>query len=146
MTTKWERRFLRLAQHVASWSKDPSTQVGAVIVDSDRRVLGLGYNGFPRGVYDDRERYVDRKLKYPRIVHAEANAVLNCRSLDDVVGSRLFVTLPPCCECAKLIIQAGILEVYVPADLPVAAMERWEASMEVTDSMFMEAGVRLHWI
>lgn len=146
MTTKWERRFMRMAELVATWSKDPSTQVGCVIVDSERRVLSHGYNGFPRGVYDDRERYMNRAQKYPRIVHAEANAIMNSRNLDDLVGARMFVTLPPCCECAKLIIQAGILDVYFPRNLDQKAMARWEESMEFTDSMFIEAGVRTHWV
>lgn len=110
MKYEWMQRFMRLAMEVATWSKDPRTQVGAVIVDGKRRVLGLGYNGFPRGVGDRADRYADREAKYKFVVHAEANAILNAtRELDDTT---LFTTLMPCHECAKLIIQAGITQVF----------------------------------
>ena len=72
---KWDKRFLDLSQLISSWSKDPSTKVGAVVVDDDRRVISLGYNGFPRGVSDD-ERLDNRESKYKIVTHAEANALL----------------------------------------------------------------------
>lgn len=104
---KWYRRFLKLAEHVSYWSKDPSTKVGAVIVDKHNRVVGMGYNGFPRGVMDHEERYADRPTKYKYVVHAELNAILNAAVPVD--GATIF-TYPfaPCTECAKAIIQAGI--------------------------------------
>ena len=73
----WDKRFLDLAEHVAGWSKDPSTQVGCVIVNDKRVVVGLGYNGFPRGVEDTPERLNDRPTKYLMVQHAEVNAILN---------------------------------------------------------------------
>src|SRR5664280_2545750 len=81
---KWHIRFLDLAKHIAQWSKDPKTKVGAVIVDEDNIILGIGYNGFPRGVQDYSERYNDRDTKLKYVVHAELNAILNTnRSVKD---------------------------------------------------------------
>ncbi len=136
----WDRRFLRLAELVAGWSKDPSTKVGAVIVNADRQVLGLGYNGFPRGVHDLEERYFDRPTKYAMIVHAEANAILNARQL--VRGCTLYALKYPCSSCAKLIIQAGIARVVSPRRDPADAMDqRWEADARVSETMLREAAV-----
>jgi dCMP deaminase len=73
---KWDRRFLDLAKQVSTWSKDPSTQVGAILVNDLKQVVGMGYNGFPRGVHDWQERYDDREIKYPMVVHAEVNAII----------------------------------------------------------------------
>jgi len=140
---EWDRRFLLLATHVSSWSKDPSTQVGCVIVDENRRVVAMGYNGFPRAVNDTPERYADRDQKYPRIVHAEMNAILNTgtpMALEDCV---LYCSLPPCCECAKAIIQVGIYRVVLPRSTDAETAKRWEQSMEVTMDMFLEAGVEV---
>lgn len=138
MRNIWPSRFLALAIHVSSWSKDPSTQVGAVIFDAKRRVRGLGYNGFPRGVADTTERYIDRPVKYSMVVHAEANAILN--AIGSVEGCFLVSTFPPCAECAKLIIQAGIKAVYHP----ISSVERWTASCDTALTMFLEAGVSVH--
>lgn len=111
---KWDRRFLELAKFVSTWSKDPSTQVGAVIVDQNRIVVGMGYNGFPRGVNDDEYRYNDREAKYKLIVHAEQNAIINAGHR--AVGATIYVYpafgKPPLCStCAKSVIQAGIVRV-----------------------------------
>jgi hypothetical protein len=91
--SKWELRFLELAHHVATWSRDPSTKVGCVIVDQRNRVLGMGYNGFPRGVLDLPERYADRPTKLSLTVHSEPNAILN--SSGELDGASLFCTLAP---------------------------------------------------
>lgn len=109
----WDQVFLRLAKEVASWSKDPSTKVGAVAVGPKRNVLAQGYNGFPRGIFDYAERYNDKPTKYMYVVHAEMNVIYNATyngvSLD---GASLYVYgLPPCSECAKGIIQVGIKEI-----------------------------------
>ena len=139
--TKWDHRFLALCKHIAQWSKDPSTQVGAVIVDDERRVIGMGYNGFPRGVMDTPERYADRPTKYQYVVHAEANAVLNATA--SVANHSLYCyPFPPCAECAKLIIQSGICRVVcpVPDDEQLA---RWGQAFEVAETMFHEARVKL---
>jgi dCMP deaminase len=111
MNRKWNLRFLDMADFVANWSKDPSTKVGAVIVDSDKRVVSVGYNGFPRGVNDDEERYNDRPLKYKLVCHAERNALDNAPL--NVSGCTMFVTFPACNECMKSIIQKGIKHLVV---------------------------------
>lgn len=133
----WDARFLALAEHVAGWSKDPSTKVGAVIVSPDRRRLTTGYNGFPQGIADD-SRLHDRDTKYGMVVHAELNAVLNCP--ERPVGATLYVwPLPPCSNCAAAIIQAGIRRVVCPPSW----QERWAASNELAAAMLAEAGVVL---
>ncbi len=132
---KWDRRFLGLAAHVAKWSKDPSTQVGAVIAN-DKRVVSLGFNGFPQGLSDD-HRLHDRETKYSLVLHAEENALLFASS--DLTGNTIYVyPLPPCSRCAAKIIQTGITRVVttIPDD-----MSRWEESVALTRTIFQEAGV-----
>lgn len=136
---KWHTRFLDLADHIREWSKDPSTQTGAVIVRADRTVVGVGYNGFPRGVVDSEERYLDRETKYAMVVHAEANAILHSR--EDLTGATIYVyPWPPCNECAKLIIESGISRV-VSIKPTAEQLERWGKSMDIAKTMFGEANV-----
>lgn len=141
-TEKWDNRFLSLAQEVAGWSKDPSTQVGAVIVGSKREVLSQGFNGFPRGINDSVERYNNREVKYKFVVHAEMNAIYNASysgtSLD---GSTLYIYgLPICSECAKGIIQVGIERVVV---LRSKENGDWSDSVKLSKEMFKEVGIEL---
>ena len=137
----WDLHFLEIALVVAKVSKDPSTKVGAVIVDPyTRMIVSTGYNGFPRGVNDAPERYNDRPTKYALVVHAEANAILNAPRRP--VDCTLFVTLAPCAECAKLIIQSGITRVVT---FP-ALQERWTESHNTAVMMFKEAGIKLEYI
>ena len=106
----WDKRFLELAKLVGSWSKDPSTQVGAVIVDKDKRIVSIGFNGFPKGVEDSEKRLVDREQKYDIIIHAEANALMFAGK--SVEGCTLYTwPFQPCSRCAGLIIQSGIKRV-----------------------------------
>lgn len=136
---KWDRRFLGMAAHIAGWSRDPSTQVGAVIVHPDKTIASLGFNGFPRGVNDDESRYNDRELKYKLVVHAEANAIVAANtSLRDC---KIYTwPFPPCSSCTGLIIQSGITAVVAPE--PTAAqIERWGNSFDLSRSMLSEAGV-----
>lgn len=103
----------------AKRSKDPNTQVGACIVDQNNKIVGIGYNGFPIGCSDDElpwEGKADKEneTKYPYVVHAEANAILN--STKDLHSARMYVGLFPCNECAKLIIQSGITEIVYLSD------------------------------
>lgn len=104
--TDWNQRFMDLAKHVAGWSKDPSTQVGAVVVNDKKQVISMGYNGFPRGVRDCQERYKDKATKLSFVAHAERNALDN--AFGDVEGATLYSTLYPCSDCAKGIIQRGV--------------------------------------
>ena len=114
----WDEYFMGLAHLSALRSKDPNTQVGACIVDNDKKVVSIGYNGMPRGCNDSdmpwsREGSF-KETKYAYVVHAELNAILNSpRSLKDTT---LYVSLFPCNECAKAIIQSGIKEIYYESD------------------------------
>ena len=115
----WDEYFMGVALLAAERSKDPSTQVGACIVDENNRILSTGYNGFPRGCSDDifpwNRNEADGETKYPFVVHAELNAILNTRG-KSLVGSRVYVGLFPCHECAKAILQSGIKEVVYLSD------------------------------
>jgi len=134
----WDERLMGLAKYVATWSKDPSTQVGAVIADDLNRVVAMGYNGFPRGIDDSDERLADRPTKYAYMVHGEVNAILN--STRDVRGCVMYVTLFPCVECTKLIIQSGIKEVVsLPASEEL--WRRWGESWRTAKAMLGEAGI-----
>ena len=135
--TDWNQRFMDLAHHVADWSKDPSTKVGAVIVNDNKQVLGLGYNGFPRGVYDCPERYNNRSIKLLFVAHAERNALDNATSVE---GATLYSTLFPCTDCAKGIIQRGIKRVVTSEPSP-AQHQRFNC--DISAIMFKEAGVEL---
>ena len=115
----WDDYFMGVALLAAERSKDPNTQVGACIVDEQNRILSTGYNGFPLGCSDDEfpwEREgAETETKYPYVVHAELNAILNSRG-KSLIGSKLYVALFPCNECAKAIIQSGISEVIYLSD------------------------------
>lgn len=114
----WDEYFMSMAHLSAKRSKDPNTQVGACIVNKEKRVVGLGYNGFPRGCDDDVypwERTGELlDTKYPFVVHAELNAILN--SIQNLSGCTIYVSLFPCNECAKAIIQSGITKVVYESD------------------------------
>lgn len=138
MKTDWDKRFMDLADHVAKWSKDPSTKVGAIIVNQDKQILSIGYNGFPRGVEDRQWRYDDREMKYLFVAHAERNAIDN--AFTDIRGSTLYTSLCPCNECAKSIIQKGIARV-VTKPPPIDKAEVFK--MWVTNEMFDEANVKI---
>jgi dCMP deaminase len=152
MDAKWIERFINLAALVATWSKDPSIQVGAVIIRPDRTVASVGFNGLPRGVDDDPARLGDRDTKLRYTVHAELNAILAAR--EPLHGCSIVVyPLQPCAACAAAIIQAGITEVICPkmgdsstrsGNLSTAST-RWGASFEAARTMFHEAGTAVRW-
>ncbi|MFA6307890.1 MAG: dCMP deaminase family protein [Patescibacteria group bacterium] len=119
----WDDTFMLMADLIAKRSKDPSTQTGSVIVDQNNVVLGLGYNGFPRGTKEgdfpwDREGGYEKdeflKTKYPYVVHAEVNAIFN--SNNKIEGAKMYCHLFPCNECAKAIIQNGVKELIYQED------------------------------
>jgi dCMP deaminase len=139
---KWDLRFLELAKHVASWSQDPSTKVGAIVVDEFLTVKGMGYNGFPRGVHDSPERYADRETKYKFVVHAEVNALINANS--SVRGCTLYVwptlMFPPVCpECCKSVIQHGIHRLVCYENL--TPQGRWQDLADFSKKMLAESGM-----
>lgn len=135
--SKWDTRMMSLVQLVASWSKDPSSQVGAAIVDQKNRVVALGFNGFPRAVVDTS---VARDEKLRRTIHAEENALLFAQR--PVEGCTIYVTHPPCARCAAKLIQAGIVRVVSPSPAPAFA-ERWADDLLSAALMFAEAGVQM---
>ena len=136
----WDNRFLNLAKTISDWSKDPSTKVGCVIVDTKRQVVGLGYNGFPRGVKDHQHRLDDRPTKYLMVQHAEANAVLNATASVD--GCTAYVTHMPCASCAGILIQSGVKRICTtrPTD---GIAERFAESFAITEIMLGETGIDL---
>jgi dCMP deaminase len=138
----WDEYFMGVAALSAKRSKDPNTQVGACIVNEDKRIVGIGYNGFPRGCNDDvfpwgKGNVDPLENKYPYVVHAEANCILN--TTEKLKGATLYVTLFPCNECAKLLIQSGIEEIVYLSDKH-ALSDSVMASKRMLDA----AGVKYH--
>jgi len=135
----WDLRFLSLAKHISTWSKDPSTKVGSVLVDENKRVVSMGYNGFPAQIRDDADDYLNRDLKLKKVVHAEANVIVFAQR--DLSESTLYVwPFMPCSNCAGLVIQSGIKRVVsVENDNP-----KWQDSFKLTREMFAEASVTLY--
>lgn len=130
----WDEYFMAIAKLSAMRSKDPSTQVGACIVSNDNRILSIGYNGAPRGLSDNEMHWAREgtflNTKYAYVCHGELNAILNYRG--NLEGSKIYVALFPCNECAKAIIQSGIKEViykedkYATSDNVIASKEMFD--------------------
>src|SRR6516162_125300 len=135
---KWDKRFLELAKHIASWSKDPSTKTGAVIVDDKGRIVSVGYNGLAQGVEDLPERLNDRELKYKMFVHCERNAIIFAKQPLD--GCTLY-TWPfmSCGACAAMVIQTGIKRIVAP----YSEAPRWKDEFDLAQIQFKEAGVEV---
>ena len=136
---KWHVRYLGLAKEIASWSKDPSSQIGAVAVGDNGQLLAQGYNGFPRGIDDKPERLNDRTTKYNYVVHGEMNCIYNA-GLNGVSlqGSVLFVHgLPVCHECCKGILQVGVESIVMGH--PPGIDSVWEERFALTKEMLLEA-------
>ncbi|MCB1829662.1 MAG: dCMP deaminase family protein [Chromatiaceae bacterium] len=139
MSTKWDARFLGLAAHISGWSKDPSSQVGAVITDGNR-IVSLGYNGFAAGVEDKPERLSDRNCKLNLTIHAEENAMIFAKR--DLTDCTVFVTHPPCPRCASKLIQEEVKRVvYIaPSD---DFLSRWADDLALSSEMYREAGIEV---
>lgn len=134
----WDKKFLSAAALVASWSHDPSTKVGCIIADDDHNQLSGGYNGFPRNIADD-HRLTDRETKLKLIVHAETNAVAAAaRNGHALKGSTAYITLPPCAQCASLLIQAGVYRVLFLSGIKPS---KWEADWILAQGILAEAGI-----
>lgn len=126
--------------HIAQWSKDPSTQVGCVVVGPDREIRSTGFNGFPRGIGDTAERLHDRERKYPLVCHAEENAIMHAARIGVALkGCIAYVTWPPCTRCARSLIQAGIREIAYPAGLEIP--ERWQEDFQISKEMLAEGNI-----
>ena len=144
---KWRNRYLLLAKHFSTWSKDPSTQVGAVAVSNNGLILSEGWNGFPRGIRDTPDRLGDRQTKHDYVVHSEKNLIYNATYNGvSLLNSNLYVYgLPVCSECAKGVIQVGIKSVYVLTDT-MNVRDTWAESWKKTADMFDEVGISYEWI
>lgn len=138
---KWDKRFLDAAELIASWSKDRSTKIGAVVVGDKREIRAIGYNGFPRGVNDDVENRHERPAKYLYAEHAERNAIYNaCYAGTSLDGCTMYVTHMPCADCARAIIQSGIKRVVISSKNKLRS--NWEDSTKVALEMMDETNVK----
>lgn len=141
---KWHTRFMEVAKLVATWSKDESTKVGAVVVGPDREIRSTGYNGVVRGVDDDIPERLERPTKYDFFEHAERNAVYNaCLIGASLKGCVIYVTAMPCPDCARAIIQSGIKmvvthKVEIDENTPTGT---WRDKLIYSEQMFKEAGI-----
>jgi dCMP deaminase len=142
--TNWDERFMNLARHVAEWSKDRSTRVGAVIVGPSNEVRSIGYNGFPRGVDDDVPARHERPEKYLWVEHAERNAIYNAaRAGISVAGCKMYLPWFPCMDCARAIVQSGI-ETLV-AIQPDVNDPKWGEDFRRAIDLLKEAGIVVKW-
>ena len=141
---KWNRRFMEVAFLVASWSKDNSTKVGAVVVGPDREIRATGYNGLVRGVDDNKAERLERPTKYDFFEHAERNAIYNaCLTGTSLKGCTMYATHPPCTDCARAIIQSGIKTV-ITRELETRkdiSGQTWRDKLDYSRQMFEESGV-----
>ena len=136
---KWDKRFMEMAKLIASWSKDPSTKCGAVITDPNKRIISMGFNGFPAGTSDNMDLYQDRKRKYRRVIHAEKNAILFAKQ--DLSNCKIYVwPMPPCAQCAAAIIQSGIKTV-VSVKCDIDKTSRWGDDFQEAIKMYKESRV-----
>ena len=136
MQAKWDNKFIALCDHIATWSKDNSTKVGAVIVNQRNKILSIGYNGLPIGVDDNKLERNTGPDKYLWFEHAERNAIYSCAEEGiPLKGAKLYCNFLPCSDCARAIIQSGIKEVMYK--------EEYKKDKEVTKLMFYEAKIRL---
>ena len=140
MSISWEEYFRELVILTSQRSKDPVTKVGACIIDSENRIIGIGYNGFPRGIDDSKFPWTKEsndvsKTKYGYVIHAEVNAILNCNK-SNLSGMTLYTTNFPCHECSKLIVQSGIRFVnYIH-------MSNKSDQIRASCNMFNEVGIK----
>lgn len=141
MINIWHARFYTLAQTIAKWSKDSDSQVGAVLVSPDRRNITVGYNGFPVKIADTDARLKDKELKRKLMIHAELNALHNAKV--QVQGFTMYITKPPCSQCALSIVQARIATVVIPR---LEANSNWLAEQNLALELLREAQIHIEWI
>ena len=138
----WDNRFLELAATIGTWSKDRSAKTGCIIVSSDRLIRSTGFNGFVRGVDDNVAFRHERPAKYSWTEHAERNAIYNAaRSGFSLIGTTCYVNWFPCIDCARAIVQAGIVRLV--GLQPDRADPKWGADFEFAIAMFQEVGLDL---
>lgn len=147
MTPEKARKYLEIARATAKLSKDTSTQVGALLLGPTQEIRSLGYNGAPRGCSADEDsRGTERPEKYFWFSHAELNAITNAARVGTpLFGSSLIVTHFPCMDCARAIVQAGIVEVFVP-QMNNEFITRWGDHIGRANKLFEECGVKVTWL
>jgi dCMP deaminase len=142
----WDKKFVDMVELVSTWSKDPSTKVGAVIVDEQHNVRAVGYNGFPRNVDDNKQERWERPIKYKFAEHAERNAIYSAaRHGTSIEGCVMYLGLFPCADCARAIIQVGIKTVVIDGRKYNSEDEKfmhWAEDFVVAQTMFNEAQVQ----
>lgn len=145
INTKWHKRFLKLAAEISTWSKDQSTKVGAVVIGPDREPRGFGFNGFPRKVNDDIPHRHERPAKYKYGEHAERNALYQMTLVGiPAKGCTLYTTHFPCADCARAVIQTGIIEVVIgKTTLTEDFKSRWSEDIKISEELLSEAGVTI---
>jgi dCMP deaminase len=142
--TNWHKRFMDLAIHIASWSKDRSTKVGCVIVGPDNEIRATGYNGFPRGLNDDVDERHARPAKYRWTEHSERNAIYNAARIGVPLGGcRMYLPWFPCMDCARALVQSGIVQLI--AMKPDLTHETWGEEHQQAIQLLFEAGVEILW-
>lgn len=148
---KWDKRFMELAAAVGMWSKDRSTKVGCVIVSPDRDIIATGYNGFPRGINDDLDARHERPEKYFWAEHSERNAIFAAARMGHALdGATVYVTVAdgnplfPCADCARAMIQAGIIRIV--AQRPDFDNPKWGPDFHRAVDMLKEAGVTVDFL
>lgn len=142
----WNEYFMTLARLVATKSKDESVKVGAVIVGPDHEIRSTGYNGFCRGVNEAKPERWERPAKYKWVEHAERNAIYNAARMGTPLqGCTMYIESPPCADCGRAIIQAGIKSIVVTTNNPFSNRADWAESIAFATSMLNEAGVTIIW-
>ena len=143
----WETYFVDMARLVARKSKDDSVQVGVVIVGPSNEIRSTGYNGFPRGIDESDSTRWDRPLKYSFVEHAERNAIYNAARMGvSLLGCTAYMESPPCTDCSRALIQAGISRVVVCVNNPFSERDDWRESIKFALALLTEAGVELVWV
>ena len=142
--TDWDGRFMRIAMEIAQWSKDRSRKIGCVIVGPKNEIRSTGYNGFPRGLDDSADYRHERPMKYKWTEHAERNAIYNAARIGIALeGCRIYIPWFPCMDCARAIVQSGIVEmICVEPDL---SDPQWGGDFAEVPVMLRESGVRVRW-
>jgi dCMP deaminase len=142
---KWDQRYLKMAREVAGWSQDPSTGCGAVIVRPDKTIASVGFNGFPQGLSDAAELYLDRQTKLSRMVHSEVNALSFTRD-QTLTGYTVYAwPMPPCDRCTAQLVQKKIGRVVCPR-APADKAERWHREFAEAEKMWLESGAQVDYM
>lgn len=139
VSQKWDERFLEVARVISSWSKDPSTKVGAIAVNVERKIIAQGYNGFPAGCNDSESFYNNREAKYARIIHAETNVICNaCNSRVGLHCATIYIYgMYPCPECIKYLSQVEVARIVFQLG-ETQNLEKWKVDFETSKLLMRE--------